>query len=224
VIGNGATTTHPGPGRPSVPEDSLEVILDTFVKYRSDLRRRRVTHRPKSGFVKAMEHSDTWWRKYQKDNFLHFWPLLPESDNVMIAVIFGQPEYWITWANDALCRTLGYERHELVDKRSALELLRGPGTSLTSEEQRTIDDLRGDPGTALYRERTYLVDRAGNRIPIRLELHYTGPKQERFLAIAEILEEADDADVFNVDQRTLFELYERFMPPYRFPTPDEETK
>jgi PAS domain-containing protein len=220
VIGNGSTVAR-GAGRPAVPQDSLEVILDTFVKYRNDLRKKRVTYRPKSHFFAAMQHTDTWWRKYAKDNYLHFWPLLPESDNVLVAVIFGQPDYWITWANDALCKTLGYARDELVDTRSALELLRGPSARLSAEENRALDDLRAHPGTALSLDRTYLIDHEGNHLPIRLELHYTGPKQERFLAIAEVLEEVD-ADVFNVDQRTLFDLYERFIPPYRFP--DDETK
>src|SRR5262245_66695053 len=107
-----------------MPEDTLEVVFDKYLEYRDQRRGKHDPTRPKSGFLTVMQRSDQWLRNYLR-RFNLPWPLLPEDDTLLVAILWGQAPGHITWCNDALCAALRYARNDLVNTKSAQELLRG---------------------------------------------------------------------------------------------------
>lgn len=199
------------PGRPKVPKNSLEEVLNRYVHYDTTLRSgpHRQAHRPRGPFLELMGRSDQWLRNYLKHQHLT-WDTLDAAtdDRLLFFVTFGQRPYDVTWANPAVHHALGYafdEHYESLDGRkvfagytsellsgkSAIDVMRG-GRRLSESVRAEIEKVHADPSYVGHIERTYLVRCTdGWRVPVEIvELRFTNEWIDRWVTIARIIGEA----------------------------------
>lgn len=198
------------PGRPAVPKNSLEEVLNRYVQYDTKLRSgpNRQAHRPRGPFLELMGRSDQWLRNYLKNQHLTWETLRYTTDEtVLFFVTFGQRPHDVTWASESTHQVLGYafeERYEssngrklfagyesdLLNGRPAIEVMYG-GRKLEQHVQDEIDKVRADPTYVGHIDRMELVRCTdGWRIPVEvLELRYTNHWIDRWMTIARVIGE-----------------------------------
>jgi len=196
-------------GRPAVPRNSLEEVLNRFVQYDSGQRRAHTSYRPKGPFLDLMGRSHQWLRNYLRNQHLGWETLQAATDDqVLFYVVFGQRPFDITWASPSLHAALGYpfeEQYEnvngrklfsgyaseLINGRSAIDLLKAghrPGAKVMQE----VNKVRDDPTYVGHIERSYLTRKDGQRVPIEvLELRYTGIWLDRWVIVSKIIGEPE---------------------------------
>ncbi len=171
-------------------------MLEQYSGYQAELRDLHSRLRPKSRFLERIGHSQTWLNTYLKGANLQ-WPLLPEDDALLVAVVWGLPPYHVTWASKSLYELLGYSRDEFINSVSALQLLHG-NRELDAFERHAIQQVRREPPFISSIDRVNLIHRDGHEIPIALEVRYTGAIHQRFYCQARVLQASTDS-TFNVE-------------------------
>ena len=180
-------------GRPAGPDDSLEFVLDKYAEYDAWCHQQHQNHRVITHFLRYVNHSRAWRRHYWESNNLP-WPLLPTTSNVLVVAIWGRlPDLRVTWCNEAVYRTLGTNRAELIDAGSALDLLVADccrqSAGASSHLAGRYDQLKSELFEGDHIARLPLIHlrahRGQARVAVDLVIRYTGQPQERFLWYAE---------------------------------------
>jgi hypothetical protein len=221
--------------RPTQREIPLPVLLDRFVEYDREMRRKRSAI-SRAGFATRLDKTQRTVHEYFTDANLPFPPVSPGE---LVLLLDNAPPHELLWISDAWCELTGHKREDVLYQ--PVRYLRETGVVDGPRElhQALARELRAGAADASGVTQGWICEGTHHqRLPVRIELRF-GQRSNAFYARATPVEsDVHDGEVFNVvpgivlrqgttpdqvevlDVEHLLRLYEASMPDYRFPGRD----
>jgi hypothetical protein len=191
--------------------------LSRYERYDTRRRALHIPHPSRAGFIQGFDDAGFGMSKQTLYNYAeHYnlpWPLLPEDENDLVWVIFGQPPFDLTYARQSVARALGQPVEDIVGQPS-IELLRH-GVTMDEGTVDCMRRLKQDPAYKVACVEQEWVDVAeGHCQMVNMQVRYTGAHTDRFYVVAHPIGApyVSEADLFNVQPDLFYEM-KRVPPP-----------
>jgi hypothetical protein len=219
--------------RPAQREIPLPVLLDRFVEYDRDERRKvRAAAVTQTGFAKRLDKTPRTVHQYFADANLPFPPVSPGE---LVLLLDNAPPHELLWISEAWCELTGHQREDLLYQ--PVKYLRETGIVDGPREMHQVlaRELRAGAADASGVTQGWICEAIHHqRLPVSIELRF-GHRSNAFYARATPLKsDVHDGQIFNVepgfvlrhsatldrldvlDREQLLRLYEASLPRYTF--------